>query len=175
MVRRIAILGPESTGKSNLASHLASHYNTNYVPECARDFFDEREYSYNFDDLEVIAKGQFENENEAALLSNNLLFCDTEFISIAVWSQVVFNKVSEWISAMITDHVYDLYLLCNLDVEWEYDPLRKNDYNRQYIYDMFVRLLDDYELNYRIVTGVDDRRNNNAVRFIDDFLNYEKE
>ena len=40
---------------------------------------------------------------------------------------------------------------------------------------MFVRLLDDHELNYRIVTGLDDRRNNNAVRFIDDFLNYEKE
>ena len=38
MLKKIAIIGPESTGKSTLATQLANHYETASCPEYAREF-----------------------------------------------------------------------------------------------------------------------------------------
>ncbi len=174
MTKRVAILGPESTGKSWLSHKLADHYNTNVVPEYAREFFEGKEYSYSIEDLLHISKCQINNENIIAGSSENIVLCDTELITISIWSQLVFNAVDDWIVENIKNHVYDLYLLCNLDIEWEYDPLRNNSHNRQYIYDLFVNELVVNKFNYRVVSGVGAKRLNNAITFVDEFLDNAK-
>jgi len=169
-LHKIAILGPESTGKSKVATRLSEHFNAGFVPEYSREYFHGREYKYNIDDLVSIGRGQIENENVIADQSQNMLICDTELITISVWSQIVFNKVPSYITEMIQKSSYNLFLLCNLDVEWTADPLRRNEHNRQYIYNLFVKELERYNFNYRIVAGIGDERLKNAVNFVDEYL-----
>ena len=56
MIRRIAITGPESTGKSMLAQQLADHYHTLWVPEFARDYLTSLNRPYEEDDILYIAR-----------------------------------------------------------------------------------------------------------------------
>ncbi len=170
MLKRIAIIGPESTGKTRLAQNLSAHYKTKMVEEYARMYFDGREYRYDADVLVEIAKGQLKIENDIARTSKDTIFCDTDFIVMKIWAKVVFGFVPEWIEKQISKHVYNLYLLCYPDLEWEPDPLRSNPNDRQYIYDLFVRELNDKSFNYKVVMGDDDFRLNNAISFVDELL-----
>ena len=170
MLKRIAITGPESTGKTWLAEKLAVHYNTNMVSEYARTFFQNREYKYTVDDLVTIAKAQLKNEESIASVSTNYLFCDTDLIVMKIWAKVVFNYVPEWIEKHVREHVYDLYLLCYPDVIWKPDAFRKNPHNRQYLFELYVNELEQSNLNYKIVKGIGDQRIKNAVSFVDELI-----
>ncbi len=170
MLKRIAILGPESTGKTRLANELSKHYNASMVSEFAREYFKGKEYNYSSDDIVEIAKGQLENEKIAALKSSGMLFCDTEFIVMKIWAKIVFGKVPSWIENQVKKHVYDLYLLCYPDLKWESDPLRNNQHNRQYIYNLFVNELEENNYNYKVVKGFDDSRLKNAITFVDELI-----
>jgi len=77
LIKKIAITGPESTGKSLLAEQLARYYNTVYVPEYAREYIDNLNKPYNFDDILKIAKAQLKNEKLLETKANKILFCDT--------------------------------------------------------------------------------------------------
>ena len=57
-LKKIVIIGPESTGKSTLCMQLAEHYNTGWCPEFAREYLLKHGMDYNFDDMLSIAKGQ---------------------------------------------------------------------------------------------------------------------
>ena len=169
-LKRVAIIGPESTGKSWLAQKLAIHYNANLVDEYAREYFSERKYEYNVDDLVAIAKGQIDNEERIASFSSNIIFCDTDLIVMKIWSKVVFGRVPDWIENQLQEHIYDLYLLCYPDLEWKPDPLRSNPNNRQYIYDLFVNELEQNSFNYGVVIGIGTQRAENAINFVDELL-----
>jgi len=170
MLNRIAILGPESTGKTRLANELSKHYNVNMVSEFAREYFNDKDYNYSFDDIVEIAKGQLESEEDAALKSSGMLFCDTEFIVMKIWAKIVFGKVPSWIEKQVIEHVYDLYLLCYPDLKWEPDPLRNKLHNRQYIYNLFVNELEENKFNYKVVDGFNDSRLKNAITFVDELI-----
>lgn len=170
LLKRVAITGPESTGKSWLANKLAMQYSTHMVGEYARDYFLNRNYDYKIDDLVDIAKGQLENEESIATISNKIIFCDTDMTVMKIWSKIVFGSVPEWIETKISEHSYDLYLLCYPDIDWEPDPLRSNPHNRQYIYDLFVKELEKNKFNYQVVSGTGVNRLKNAVNFVDELL-----
>ena len=77
-LKKIVILGPESTGKSTLCEQLALHFNTLSCPEYARQFLSENGLKYNYDSLLTIAKGQLTLEDQfteqAIQNKKNLLF-----------------------------------------------------------------------------------------------------
>lgn len=137
MIRKIVIIGPESTGKSTLSSELAAHYETSWVPEFAREYLHKNGIAYEYDDLLKIAKGQLslEDEQAQALEDHALefleeggqlpLFIDTDMYVMKVWSEFVFGKCDPFILQQIVERKYDLYLLCNTDLPWEQDDLRE--------------------------------------------------
>ena len=131
MLKKIVIIGPESTGKSTLCKQLAEHFKSGWVPEYARAFLETYGTDYSFDDLYKIAEGQIKNEEDAifnAQLANgncNLLFIDTDMYVMKVWSEFVFNKCNNRILTQIANREYDLYLLCNIDIPWVKDNLRE--------------------------------------------------
>ena len=93
MLKRVAIIGPESSGKTWLATKLAAYYNTKMVDEYARGYFKDRKYEYNLDDLVEIAIGQMKNEEFIASISKDIIFCDTDMIVLKIWANEVFGNV----------------------------------------------------------------------------------
>ena len=140
---KVAVIGPESTGKSTLCELLAQHYNTQWCPEFAREFLLTHGTDYTYDDLLYIAKGQLAMEDEYVqstvdgqrttvnsdspftIHHSPLLFIDTEMYVMKVWCEFVFDKCHKWILDQIAERKYDLYLLCDIDIPWIKDELRE--------------------------------------------------
>ena len=100
-VRRIVVIGPESTGKSTLCRQLATHYETAWCPEYARAYLLEHGTKYSFDHLLKIAQGQLALEDEQALLlaakqPDARFFIDTDMQVMRVWCEYVFNDITQW-------------------------------------------------------------------------------
>ena len=62
-MKKIVIIGPESSGKSTLCEQLAAHYNTIWVREYAREYLLKNGTDYTFENLLDIAKGQIALED----------------------------------------------------------------------------------------------------------------
>jgi len=99
-VRRVALLGPESMGKTTLAQRLARHFSTTWVPQYGRPYCDERPaLTLEPVDFEAIAWGQATREDERALDANGVLFCDTELHTTATWSDMIVGTRPAWLTA----------------------------------------------------------------------------
>lgn len=175
MIKRIAITGPESTGKSELAEALAIHYNTIWVPEFARKYISWLNRPYNYDDILKIAKGQVAKENTMATLANNYLFCDTDLIVTKIWCEYKYNKCHDWILENLKSQTYDIYLLCNMDIPWQHDPQRENPNERSELFSIYQNELESRNLYFEIVSGTGIDRLNNAIRIIDSRFNTKSE
>ncbi len=170
MIKRIAITGPESTGKSTLASSLSGYYHEPWVEEYARLYLKDIRLEYTFEDIELIARGQWERENLAASKASELLFCDTDFTVARIWSEVVFGRCSDWVNQMFHSSVYSLYLLCAPDLPWQPDPLRQNPYDRDDLFSRYKQALTSINVNFCVVSGSDESRMEKAVSFVNQFL-----
>ncbi len=169
---RIAVTGPESTGKSWLAEKLARHYNTVWVPEYARIYLAKNDGKYVFDDIVKIAKGQKLWEENFLNKADGLLFADTDAIVTKIWSEVVFGKCDEWILHQIENNPYDMYLLCYPDLPWQPDPLRENPDNRLELFELYKNELVSRKLNYKVIKDKGTKRLQNAIDAVDNLFGY---
>lgn len=166
-IRKIAVTGPESTGKSWLASGLAAQYSTVFVPEFARGFIEQLGRPYQYDDLLQIAKGQLSAEAEMEKQANSFIFCDTELIVIKIWSLHKYGKCHPFILEQIEKRRYDLFLLCNVDLPWQYDEQREHPHLRQYFFNWYRKELEDYGFRYSVVSGQGEERLMSAVNAVE--------
>jgi len=166
---KISITGPESTGKSWLAKRLAEHYSTAWVPEFARTYLEEIGRPYTYEDILYIAQQQ-QNSEVIAGQHAGLLFCDTDFCVTSIWCNVKYGQCHPWIETELDKNEYGLYLLCDIDLPWQYDPLREHPEMRRELFGMYHKLLSEKHFNFRIVKGKDEDRLQNAIRFVDEFL-----
>jgi NadR type nicotinamide-nucleotide adenylyltransferase len=169
MIRRIAVTGPESTGKSILAEQLASHFQTSWVPEYAREYLEELGRPYEEKDILLIAEGQLALEEHQILLAEKYLFCDTEPLVTKIWSEVKYNRCDPWILKLVEQHRYDLYLLCDIDLPWQYDPLREHPHKRRFLYDLYYNELKNRQFPFAVIRGTGDRRLQCALKTIENF------
>lgn len=157
MLKRIVIIGPESTGKSTLCEQLAQHYNTPWCPEYARSYLLRHGKQYSYDDLLTIAKGQLllEDEYTAKAADQSLLLIDTDMYVMKVWCEFVFGKCHQWILDTITERKYDLYLLCKPDLPWVRDELREypDDERRIKLYHFYKDLLVNQSTPWVEISG----------------------
>ena len=167
MILKIAITGPESTGKSLLSQQLANHYHTVWVPEFARSYIAGLNRPYEEKDILYIAQQQILEEEHHKFAANRLLFCDTEPIVTKIWSDVKYGRCHPWITETIKNHPYDLFLLCDIDLPWEYDPLREHPDKRKFLFDLYLNELTSRQFLFFIIQGYGPERFNNAVKIID--------
>lgn len=160
---RVAITGPESTGKSTLSAMLAQHFRTVWVPEFARTCIGSLGRPYTLSDLEKIALGQLKAVEEALPKANQVLFCDTELLVVKIWSEHAFGTCPAWILEELVRQPYDLYLLLNVDLPWEPDPQREHPELREYFYGWFKAELEQYGFPFVEITGTRDLRFQRAV------------
>jgi NadR type nicotinamide-nucleotide adenylyltransferase len=172
-LKKVVIIGPESTGKSTLCQQLATNYNATCCPEFAREYLLANGTSYSYENLLAIAKGQIALEEKNTLeAKNNLLFIDTDMYVIKVWSEFVFGKCDSWVLSQIVSRKYDLYLLCNTDLPWVKDELREypNPAIRQHLFHHYKDILINQQVPWAIISGNTKDRLQNAVSAIEKYL-----
>jgi NadR type nicotinamide-nucleotide adenylyltransferase len=166
LIKRIAVIGPESTGKSTLCRQLADHFNTTWVPEYAREYLFENGCSYTYDDLLIIAQRQLASEDaHAARTSGGLLFIDTEMYVMKIWCEFVFGKTHPYILQQISERNYDLYLLCYPDLPWSKDELREYPdlEPRMKLFNMYKDNMVNQHVPWKIISGSENQRFSAAV------------
>ena len=169
-IKKIAIVGPESTGKSDLSRTLAKHYNTVWVPEYARRYIDNLTRPYEKYDLFKIAVGQIQAEDQLEQKADEFLFCDTNLWVIKIWSEHKYGNCADWILKELKDRFYDLHLLTYIDLPWQDDPQREHPTLREYFFDVYKNELDGAGINYKIISGLGHERIENAISAIETFL-----
>jgi NadR type nicotinamide-nucleotide adenylyltransferase len=173
-IKKIVIVGPESTGKSTLCEQLAQHYNTNWCPEFAREYLLTNGMNYTYNDLLKIAKGQLAMEDEYVQSaigsqqpgSQSPLFIDTDMYVMKVWCEFVFGKCHTWIADQIVKRKYDLYLLCNTDLPWVKDELREYPdlETRDKLYHIYKNILSNQPVPWVDISGSYEERLQRAVQ-----------
>ncbi len=175
-LKKIVVIGPESTGKSTLCQQLAVHFKTQWCPEFARAYLTEHGMNYNFDDLLTIARGQVDLEEKHTLSTtqagNNLLFIDTDMYVMKVWCEFVFGKCHQWILNQITKRKYDLYLLCNTDLPWAPDALREYPdlESREKLFHIYKDIMINQNTPWVEVKGEDEERLKIAIKATSDLF-----
>ena len=147
---RVGIIGPESTGKSTLATYLAHRYDAVLIPEYAREHMERLApyYEYTYDDVLAIAKHQVE---QLQVHSNQLQIFDTELIITKVWFLHKYGRCPEFVEQALRDFPMDIYLLCYPDMPWQPDPVRENPDIREYLFDWYEREIQELDVPYYII------------------------
>lgn len=172
-MKKIVVIGPESTGKSSLCKALAEHYDTSWCTEYAREYLELHGKEYCYEDLLKIAKGQLELEDQLiANAKNGLYFIDTNLYVTQVWSEYVFGKCHQFIIDNIVERKYDLYLLCNVDLPWSYDELREypDEQPRKELYRYYKELMINQSAPWTDISGNYDERLQKAIGAVDKII-----
>jgi NadR type nicotinamide-nucleotide adenylyltransferase len=141
-LRRVAILGAESSGKSTLAAALAQRHCTLWVPEYLREFVDRAQRTPREEEQVAIAATQIEREDSAAQMAERLLFCDTTPLMTALYSRFYWGRVDPRIERMVEARHYDLTLVTAPDTPWQPDGLqRESEAVRQLIHEQVLAAL----------------------------------
>src|SRR5450432_1594522 len=172
-IKKIVVIGPESTGKSTLCSELADWYQTDWVPEYARQYLLTNGTNYHYEDLLIIAKKQLEAEDAHAMALENahtaadppILFIDTDMYVMKVWCEFVFGKCHSWILDQIGARRYDGYLLCRTDLPWVKDELREYPdlISREKLFHIYRDSMINQTTPWTEISGAADQRLKMAV------------
>jgi NadR type nicotinamide-nucleotide adenylyltransferase len=169
-IKKVAVIGPECTGKSDLSEFLASKFKTVWVPEYARGYIDNLTRPYHQDDLLSIAHGQLRIEDAWSNEANQVLICDTNLYVIKVWSQFKFGSVNPEILNSLGTRKYDLYLLTNIDIPWLDDPQREHPDQREKLYDIYRNEMLQQTVPFVEIKGERDQRRQTAVEAVEKLL-----
>ncbi len=167
-VKKIVVIGPESTGKSTLSQQIAEALNTVYVPEYARNYLNDLGSPYAEEDLLAIAKEQLAGEDMLAQTADKLLICDTDLYVIKVWSEHKYQRCDRSILEEIARRSYDLYLLTGIDMPWEDDPLREypDDLMRRYFFHIYKDIVVHSGVPWTLIEGTPPERLQQALTAI---------
>ena len=190
MLKKIVAIGPESTGKSSLCKQLATHYDTLWCPEYAREYLTIHGMDYTYEDLLTIAKGQVELEDKYVQLAignrqsairdrddshssltthHSLLFIDTDMYVMKVWCEFVFGNCHQFVLDQIAKRKYDLYLLCDIDLPWTHDQLREypEPGPRQQLYAIYKRIMQNQTTPWVEINGSYQERVQKAINAVE--------
>jgi len=194
-IKKIVVIGPESTGKSTLCELLAQQYEMQWCPEFAREYLITKGKGYDYEELLTIAKGQIALEEEYLTMVKNewtksteniyinkisqrvihhqpLLFIDTDMYVMKVWGEYVFGKCHQFILNEIVSRKYDLYLLCDVDLPWVKDDLREypEEEPRRELYRIYKDLLINQQTDWVEISGTYEKRLQKGIDAINKIL-----
>lgn len=164
---KVAIVGPESSGKTTLCEALGWHCREKWVGEHARHYLDQLGRPYAEHDLLAIAQGQIAAEDDAIQGIRRSLFCDTDMITIRIWSEEKYGRCHPELERLAGQRHYDHWLLCRPDIPWEADPLRENPHDRDRLFGVYEAMLKRLGKPYTIVEGDREERLAIALSAVD--------
>ena len=167
---RVCVTGPESTGKTSLASRLAERWETVWVPEASRTYAERKQSPLLIDDVLPIARAHVAMADASARDAVRMLVLDTDLLSTVVYSQHYYGIVPAEVDALERARRADLYLLCDVDVPWVPDGIRDRPTNREPMLALFRSALDARGLRWILISGDWDARWREADRAVRDLL-----
>ncbi len=167
MTRTICLHGPESTGKSTLATLLGAHFNCEVVPEYGRAYCEEHGTDIDMHDLIVIAQRHMAMTRSAKSRARDWLILDTDPVMTAAWARMMLGRTDPWFD--VIEETADLYLLLDIDLPWVDDGLRiyGGKADRQRFFDLSRAELEARELKWALVSGDGEPRIEMALAAID--------
>lgn len=169
-VIRIAMIGPESSGKSTIAAHISNCFGFTLVSEYAREYLGALSRPYELSDILHIYQKQMELELELLIKSPKGIISDTECINGLVWCNEVFGTTPPWFEDQIRNKPYDLYLLTSPDIPYEADPLRENPGRGAYFFERFMQELKKRGLPFSVINGEGATRLNLVEKTVSAFI-----
>lgn len=160
---RIAIVGPESCGKSTLCAALAPLLQAHgvhacWVAEYARTYYATRDYAPTPQDVLAIARGQLAAEAAAVAAGARVLLCDSTVLTCRIWAEVAFGVASPALLALNAPQDYALTLLAGTDVPWQADPLRMHPQQREWLWCLYRDALSEAEIVPLLLSGAHEAR-----------------
>lgn len=175
-VKKVCIIGVESTGKSTLTINLANHFSTQYVEEVGRTIC-ENEYHWseammNIEDYVYVAMEHKVKEHKLAATANKVLFSDTNNLITLFSAECSGHESSPLLSQMAFAEDYDLVIMLDIDVPWVYDPLRLNNTSelREKTFNHLKFLCKAHGVKYVTVSGDFNTRFKTAVQLVKNLL-----
>jgi NadR type nicotinamide-nucleotide adenylyltransferase len=169
-IKKVVIIGPECTGKSELSSFLADHFQTVWVQEYARAYLNKLIHGYDKSDLTKIANGQTRMEDEWMYDANKVLICDTNAVVVKVWSEFKYGSCDPDILKIIAERKYDLYLFTYVDVPWENDKQREHPDKREQLWQIYSEELAKLNVPVVDIRGAREERRTKAIGAIEELL-----
>ena len=172
-VKRVVIIGSESSGTTTLARALAEHYGTTWVPEFGRTYSEGRVYSsqpWRSDEFTFIAIEQARMEDALATLANKVLICDTDPFATAIWHERYLGTSSNAVRAIADGRHYDLYIVTDVNIPFVADDIRDGESFRHWMQRRFVEELSKKSTPMIVVSGPHEQRFAAAVSRIDQIL-----
>ena len=164
---KIAVTGPESSGKTTLVNYLTERFKSCRVEEYAREYMVRKNIvqNYTLKDLIQIAARQFELNNGNSC-DKEYLICDTEMTVMKIWAEDKFGYCPDEILKYYDEQDFDIYFLCKPDFEWQFDPLREDNNRLDFLYLWYVNQLNASKVRYFVVEGEMELRTKIAERHI---------
>lgn len=157
-VRRVCVVGPESTGKSTLAASLAKRFGTVCVPEYARTLLEPRAAHgeaapVNREDMVRIARGQVASEDALARNAERVLIADTDALTTLMWSDFLFGGHDGELDDLAAKQSHHLYVLTAPDVPYVADAVRYAPEKRQAFFDALKDELERRGRRFVVASG----------------------
>ena len=166
---RIAIYGPESTGKTRLAESLAAHFGAPLVAEYARERWDQQG-ALTLEDMLPVAREQWRREDAAAAVAARLVICDTEALTTMLWSDLLYGTCPDELrrEAERRCRNYALYLLLDIDVPFAPDPQRcfPDESDREKCLRVWRGALERRHLPFELISGDWAAREQRAITLV---------
>jgi len=173
-VKRVVLIGSESTGKTTLAERLARHYGVSWVPEYVRDYAAAKGAPLEASDVDAIARGQAAREDEyrsgAAASNERVLIADTDLLSTAVYAAHYYGRAPDWVMEAAHHRRPDLYLLLDIDLPWIADPQRDRGHRRPEMHALFRAALEASGAPFVLISGDSHARFTSACAAIEELL-----
>jgi NadR type nicotinamide-nucleotide adenylyltransferase len=174
-VRRVGVLGAESTGTTTLAQALGARYRTAWVPEYGREYCEHKwQGGYTADwrseEFVAIALEQARREDEAARAADRVLICDTDVFATALWHQRYVGRRSPEVESFAEQRRCDLYLLTGDEIPFVQDGLRDGESIRHSMHEQFAAELTATGRRWALLRGSPEARLDEATRLIDALL-----
>jgi nicotinamide riboside kinase len=165
---KIAITGPESSGKTTLAKGLSELFQVSWHPEYARKYLEKQNGEYVESDLLHIALNQDEIRSNLSSQDQIQIF-DTENTVIKIWSSFKYKRVSPEILNLQQTQVFDHYFLCSPEnIDWEDDPLREHPEQRAELFAIYLEELEKLNVPFTLLKGSAESRLEQAAEIIEE-------